>query len=61
MIFKSKETWTQDSIDLELWHGENGLIINTAALDERETYYEVERVYTVEPYLNIREYPSVQC
>lgn len=38
------EIWYQDSQDADLWHGEQGLIVNTAALNERETYYKVLRI-----------------
>lgn len=61
MIDKMKETWTQDSHDLELWHGKHGLIINTSALNEREAYFEIERIYLVEPFLNMRNYPAEWC
>jgi hypothetical protein len=38
------EKWWQDTQDLDLWHGEHGLIINTAALQEREAFYTVVRL-----------------
>jgi hypothetical protein len=38
------EQWWQDSQDTDLWHGEHGVIINTAALDERKAFYTVIRL-----------------
>jgi hypothetical protein len=38
------ETWQQDPFDPGFWIGENGLIINTAALDERSKFSEIVRV-----------------
>lgn len=38
------ETWHQDPFDPDCWFGENGLLINTAALDERSVFFEVVRV-----------------
>ena len=40
-----KETWMQDSTDRNFWHAKNGLMVNAAALKEREGFYEIERVY----------------
>ena len=42
---KPQETWTQDPEERDLWHGENGVILNTVALDERTVYYEVLRLH----------------
>ncbi len=41
---KNAELWYQDPEDSNLWHGKHGVIINTAALNEREFYYSVIRV-----------------
>jgi hypothetical protein len=41
---KATEVWYQDAEDSDLWFGEHGVIVNTAALAEREFYYEVIRV-----------------
>lgn len=38
-----QETWHQDPADHDLWMGGNGLIVNTAALDERADYFEIVR------------------
>lgn len=35
------EYWQQDSIDPNLWHGPHGVMINTAALHERQAYFSV--------------------
>ncbi len=40
------ETWYQDAQDVDLWHGQQGLIVNTPALLERESYYQVLRIRT---------------
>lgn len=39
-----KEIWYQDASDSDLWVNEQGLIVNTAALEERTPFYEVIRV-----------------
>ena len=44
-ITKPHETWHQFSSQPELWETDSGLIINTAALEEREAYFEVTRGY----------------
>lgn len=45
------ETWRQDPSDLDLWHHQHGLIVNSAALAEREAFYRVIRVGAAEsPY-----------
>lgn len=41
---KATEVWYQDVEDRDLWFGEHGVMVNTAALAEREFYYEVIRV-----------------
>ncbi len=41
---KKTEVWYQDPEDGNLWHGTHGVIVNTAALVEREFFYNVERV-----------------
>ncbi len=40
-VLSTTELWRRDAKDLDLWHGENGLILNTAALEERKAYYNV--------------------
>ncbi len=57
-VFKAKEIWTQDHQDADLWIAENGVMVNTAALTEREEFFSVERRFVVDPYLNLRSYPS---
>lgn len=42
-LFNS-EVWYQDTQDRDLWSNENGLLVNTAALNEREVYFDVTRV-----------------
>ena len=42
--YKTSEVWYQDALEPDLWHKDNGLIVNTAALDEREEFFEVTRV-----------------
>jgi hypothetical protein len=41
---KKTEIWYQDLEDGNLWHGTHGVIVNTAALVEREFFYNIERV-----------------
>jgi hypothetical protein len=41
---KKTEVWYQDVEDGNLWHGTHGVIVNTAALVEREFFYNIERV-----------------
>ena len=48
MNYKVQETWLQDSNNSNLWHAENGLMINTPALKERESFFDVERIYAEE-------------
>lgn len=40
----SQESWQQDPYETDLWHGANGLIVNTAALEERSYYVNVVRL-----------------
>ena len=35
------ETWIQDPEDHDLWHGEHGVIVNTAALEMRKAFYTI--------------------
>lgn len=37
----ASEIWTQDSEDANLWHGPHGVIVNTAALEERKAFYDI--------------------
>ncbi|MGL4611663.1 MAG: hypothetical protein ACRCYY_18625 [Trueperaceae bacterium] len=46
---KNKETWYQDLEDGNLWHGTHGVILNTAALIEREFFYNIQRVPAQKP------------
>jgi hypothetical protein len=41
---KNAELWYQDHQDANLWHGKHGVMVNTAALNEREFYYTVVRI-----------------
>ena len=45
-LVKQIECWQQDPDAPDLWHGDAGVILNTAALEERAFYFEVVRVYT---------------
>ena len=38
------EIWIQDTQNPDLWHGNYGVMINTAALDERQAFFDVTRV-----------------
>ena len=38
------ETWYQDNEDADLWQGEHNLLINSEALNVRETFYTIVRV-----------------
>ena len=42
--FKTSEVWYQDLEDANMWHGKHGVIINTAALNEREFYFDIIRI-----------------
>jgi hypothetical protein len=54
------EIWTQDTQDHDLWHGNYGVMVNTAALNEREGIFEVIRVPAMPPrgqeqrFMNVR-------
>lgn len=39
-----QEIWHQNPFEKDLWAGENGLIINTAALRERASNFEIVEV-----------------
>lgn len=41
---KPTELWRQLPDEPDLWEGEHGVLINTAALRERETFLKVTRV-----------------
>lgn len=41
---KPIEVWQQDLQDHHLWHGENGVMVNEAALKDREFYFDIVRV-----------------
>ncbi len=41
---KAVEVWRQDEGNPDLWHHPNGLMINTAALKEREVFFTIVRV-----------------
>ena len=45
-LVKQLECWQQDPDEPDLWHGDAGVILNGAALEERAFYFEVVRVYT---------------
>lgn len=49
---KPVETWLQDDQDPDLWHHACGLIVNSAALDERGTYYRLVRLHVGDGRLN---------
>lgn len=42
------ELWRQLPDEPDLWHGEHGVLINTAALLEREAFFEVTRIAAAE-------------
>jgi hypothetical protein len=42
--FKTSEVWYQDQENADMWHGRHGVIINTAALNEREFYFDIIRI-----------------
>lgn len=39
-----QEVWYQDPADEDRWAGEDGVLINTAALEERSYYFEIIRL-----------------
>ena len=41
---RPSEVWYQDTDSPDLWHGDHGVIVNTAALEERSFYFNVLRV-----------------
>ena len=43
-VYEASEVWYQDALIADLWHNDKGLIINIAALNEREAFFEVTRV-----------------
>lgn len=42
-VEKPSEVWTRDPEDPDLWHAPSGLMLNSAALAERESYFRIER------------------
>lgn len=44
MAFRPLEVWRQDPQDDDLWHGDNGVIVNGAALRQREAFFDVVRL-----------------
>jgi hypothetical protein len=44
MKYLETEIWTQDLESPDLWHGKYALMLNTAALNEREAYFDVTKV-----------------
>ncbi len=44
VALKPVETWRQLPGDPDLWHHHNGVIVNSAALAEREYFYTVIRI-----------------
>jgi len=52
MQYRDLEIWEQDSYDQDLWHGDNGLIVNTSALKDREDFIEVFLSYPETVYQN---------
>jgi len=39
------EFWLQDPHNPDLWHGNNGVIVNSEALEYREVFFEIVRKY----------------
>lgn len=39
------EIWLQDPHNQDLWHGTNGVIVNSEALEYREEFFEIVRKY----------------
>jgi hypothetical protein len=56
---KKSEVWYQDLEDGNLWHGTHGVIVNTAALVEREFFYNITRVVAGKPSNTKRSQPAV--
>lgn len=46
--YKEIEIWRQDTQNQDLWHGENGVMLNTAALKERQPYFDIVKIPTAE-------------
>ena len=44
IVSKPTEVWRQDADEPDLWHGDSGVIVNSAALREREAYFDLTRV-----------------
>ena len=42
-----QEVWHQDPFEKDLWINENGLLVNTAALEERASYFEAAELIRV--------------
>ncbi len=55
---KPTELWRQLPSEPDLWEGEHGVLINTAALRAREAFFEVARVAATD--LSSSEIPAVQ-
>ncbi len=47
MSSRPTEQWRQLPGEPDLWQGDHGVLINTAALREREAFFEVTRVAAV--------------
>jgi hypothetical protein len=41
--YKTSEVWYQDPENTDFWHGKHRVIVNTAALNEREFYFDIIR------------------
>jgi hypothetical protein len=52
--YKTSEVWYQDPENSDMWHGKHGVIVNTAALNEREFYYDIIRITTQPSYTKER-------
>jgi hypothetical protein len=52
--YKTSEVWYQDTENVDMWHGKHGVIVNTAALNEREFYYDIIRITTQPSYVKER-------
>jgi hypothetical protein len=46
---RKQELWQQDPSEPDLWLGENGVLVNTAALEERAYYAEIVKVSPAHP------------
>jgi len=42
---KPIEVWHQDSQQQDLWLFTNGIMVNSAALKERESYFDIVRIH----------------